>query len=167
MKRLKLRTVFIFGFSAVLGALLLHSSQAVHNAESRLKKLQSSIDEERESIRVLEAEWQFLNNPERLETLAEQYLEVVPPVPNQMKLQLQDIPEATPIQEEQDYKLMMERKAQDVSFDPQKAGQEGAKEPVVKPPAPVVFETRERKNFDGLLNELTSPPAETPAKETP
>jgi cell division protein FtsL len=153
MKHLKLRTVFIFGLAALLGALLLHSSQAVHNAENRLQQLQVSIEEERESIRVLEAEWQYLNNPERLEALAEQYLNVIPPSPEQMTLDVEDLPDSTPIQHEEDYKLMLNREAQDVSFDPAQA----QKKSQPQPQNSVVYETQEKQSFGGLLEKLTQP----------
>ena len=45
----------------------------VQEAESRVAHLTRSIDKEREAIAVLNAEWAYLNRPERLRALAETY----------------------------------------------------------------------------------------------
>ena len=45
----------------------------VQEAESRVARLVRSINLERQSIAVLEAEWAYLNRPERLLALAETY----------------------------------------------------------------------------------------------
>ena len=61
---------FFFLFIAVgCGALLFWTSQSVQRAEQRLVKVQQSNDAEQETLRVLSAEWDYLNRPERLETL--------------------------------------------------------------------------------------------------
>lgn len=42
----------------------------------QVAKLTSKIEKERSSISVLRAEWQLLNNPDRLQTAAEQHLDL-------------------------------------------------------------------------------------------
>ena len=50
----------------------------VQELEARSAAIQRAILSEQEAIRVLEAEWSFLNNPKRLAELAQRYLEVEP-----------------------------------------------------------------------------------------
>lgn len=58
----------------VTGFMLFNVSQQVQESERQLKRVQNDIEREREMIRVLEAEWAYLNRPDRLEHLAQQYL---------------------------------------------------------------------------------------------
>ena len=79
MKVMKPRNFVIFALAALSGAILLHTSQSVQQAEDRLEILRSSVDREREQTRILKAEWESLNRPERLERLAKEFLDLVPP----------------------------------------------------------------------------------------
>lgn len=163
MNGLRLRTVFIFGVAAMLGGVLLHTSQAVQNAETEVERLDAAVEEERESIRVLQAEWQYLNNPERLEALAKDYLELVAPAPEQMRDDIGPLPDIMPVYSEDDYNINVHREPQTISA--------GALEgesvvPAIKPaympppqerqkPAPPVIERpQERESFDALLKRL-------------
>jgi cell division protein FtsL len=49
-----------------------------------IASLSKDIDAERDSVAVLRAEWSLLNRPERIERLAEKYLDLAPPKPQQM-----------------------------------------------------------------------------------
>lgn len=84
MKKIRGRTLIVFGFAALSGAALLHVSQRVQQAEDELSVLQRSYNMEQETIRVLNAEWAYLNSPARLEALANEYLDVKAPSPEQM-----------------------------------------------------------------------------------
>jgi hypothetical protein len=46
----------------------------VKSQEQQLASLKSQIASEQEAIRVLKAEWSYLNQPERLQTLAREHL---------------------------------------------------------------------------------------------
>jgi cell division protein FtsL len=50
----------------------------VQQAEKRIDHLQAKIETEKENLRVLHAEWTFLNSPERLEKVARQHFHMVP-----------------------------------------------------------------------------------------
>ena len=50
----------------------------VQNLEEQLVQLNRSIASDRESIRVLKAEWSHLNEPSRLKSLAGRHLGMVP-----------------------------------------------------------------------------------------
>lgn len=50
----------------------------VQGIQDELKSTLTQLEEERENIRVLKAEWQYLNRPERIEALAGKYLKLEP-----------------------------------------------------------------------------------------
>ncbi len=50
----------------------------VKTQERELATLKTQIASEQEAIRVLKAEWSYLNQPERLQTLARQHLPLTP-----------------------------------------------------------------------------------------
>ncbi len=64
--------------AALAVAVLFHTSYRVRALEGRLAVLNREIVREHEAIRVLEAEWGFLNDPERLERLARRHLALRP-----------------------------------------------------------------------------------------
>ena len=53
------------------------------NLDEKIVKLQRQIEAERDSLAVARAEWSLLNRPERIERLAEKYLELQPAYPQQ------------------------------------------------------------------------------------
>ncbi|HEX9770493.1 MAG TPA: hypothetical protein VGA50_15075 [Kiloniellales bacterium] len=53
-------------------------SQSVERLERELALQQRTILEHQEAIHVLEAEWSFLNRPERISLLAERFLALAP-----------------------------------------------------------------------------------------
>ena len=54
--------------------------------------LRAEIAREREAIRILDAEWSLLNQPDRLQKLAKRHLKLVPLLPKQI-VNFSDIPE--------------------------------------------------------------------------
>jgi len=74
-------------FLLVAGALsvaLFSIKYKVQDLEQELAFLNKSIYQERQSIHVLKAEWSFLNNPERLGSLARRHLHMGPVLPAQL-----------------------------------------------------------------------------------
>lgn len=84
MRGIKLRTFVIFALAGLSGAALLNTSQRVQHAEEVLAATQAELAHEDETMRVLRAEWEYLNRPERLERLATEFLDLVPPAPEEM-----------------------------------------------------------------------------------
>ncbi len=74
MRLSRLKTVVIFAVAAVLGTALLQISRHVQEAQIEMAKLEARLAKEQETMRVLQAEWAFLNSPARLEGLAQEYL---------------------------------------------------------------------------------------------
>jgi cell division protein FtsL len=52
--------------------------------DAEIAVLGKKIDEERDAIAVLRAEWSLLNRPERIERLAKKYLQLAPAKPSQL-----------------------------------------------------------------------------------
>jgi hypothetical protein len=57
----------------------------------RVEHAERSLREQKEAIHVLDAEWTYLNRPERLRRLSEKYLSLQPADPKQIA-ELDDIP---------------------------------------------------------------------------
>lgn len=75
MIRLVVVTAFLF---SVLSVGLVAVKTRVQEMETRLATLQRDIRADRDSIRVLKAEWSHLNDPARLKRLADAYLKLSP-----------------------------------------------------------------------------------------
>ncbi len=80
MKGIRLSTVVTVVAALATGMLLFTTSQKVQKAERHLAKLESEKEQTEEAIRVLRAEWDYLNRPDRLETMATRYLGMKQPV---------------------------------------------------------------------------------------
>lgn len=71
-------TLLWLGMAAVCSVILFSTSQKVIDGEAKLAELKRETMREEESLRVLQAEWSYLNQPDRLEKLARQYLHLQP-----------------------------------------------------------------------------------------
>ncbi len=82
IKRLRISTFIIYAVAAMAAVVLLHTSQRVQESRERLEAIKADIAREQDSLRMLKAEWEYLNRPERLERLASEFLELAPPKPD-------------------------------------------------------------------------------------
>ena len=81
-------------FLALLtGATLFWVSQQVQQVEREQRQLIAANSQEEESIRVLRAEWDYLNRPERLEQLSAKYLNMAPVSADTLIQSISAIPE--------------------------------------------------------------------------
>jgi hypothetical protein len=64
--------------AVISGAALFHTSQKVTDGRTKLEALAARTAKESEALRVLEAEWAYLNQPGKLEKLVKQYLDLAP-----------------------------------------------------------------------------------------
>lgn len=71
-------TLLWLGMATVCSIILFSTSQKVIDGEAKLAELKRETMREEESLRVLQAEWSYLNQPDRLEKLARQYLHLQP-----------------------------------------------------------------------------------------
>ncbi len=70
MKKTIIKYTIITTLTIGSAALLMNISQHVQQVERKIKIYNHEITQKEEDIRVLKAEWAYLNNPIRLETLA-------------------------------------------------------------------------------------------------
>jgi cell division protein FtsL len=90
---LKLSSLTAFMLALLAGGALFWVSQQVQQAEREQRKLQGIVTQEQEAIRVLNAEWDYLNRPDRLERLAEEQLKMEPAKADDLLQSVRAIPE--------------------------------------------------------------------------
>ena len=129
MKRfkIKLSTLLSFALAIALGTALFSVSQQVQILERERRGLLEQIESKQEAMRVLNAEWDYLNRPDRIEELALRYLDkmqsVVPDnliknanaVPEPQILKMED---EIPILVSTDYELKKTEKKLSAQPDP-------------------------------------------------
>lgn len=161
---MRISTVLSLALAVGAGFLLFQTSQNVQQAESRLHKVQSSLAKEQDALRVLEAEWDYLNRPDRLEELARQYLKMEAQSPASLVRDSSDLPQPNapvipsrkPLRNIQSAVMEVEAPVGDdapaiiESVISRGVPEGGADLPM---PAPVTNDTRQQ--FDDLLNNLT------------
>lgn len=96
MKFLRISVVSSLLCAAGFGGFLFWTSQQVQQVESQLKNTNRDVASASEHIRMLKAEWDYLNAPERLEKLAAQYLGMVPSAPKNLAVNFDPILENMP-----------------------------------------------------------------------
>lgn len=77
-------TILALTAAGALSLALFSVSYQVQDLERELKELDRSIERDRKAIHVLKAEWSHLNDPRRLETLAERHLDLEPVAAHQV-----------------------------------------------------------------------------------
>ena len=96
MKGTLLKHIIVFTLVIVSGGLLMNVSHDVQRTEREIKRIDRKIDREEESIRVLRAEWAYLNNPVRLEILAAGHVNLISPEAAQLISDMSVIPDNDP-----------------------------------------------------------------------
>lgn len=96
MRGVILKYIVVFTLVIVSGTTLMDVSHHVQLAERDIKRLDREIAREEENIRVLKAEWAFLNNPVRLEALAADYIDLISPEAAQLISDVSIIPNNDP-----------------------------------------------------------------------
>jgi cell division protein FtsL len=75
----------ILVMAVLVSAFFMYSLEhSMRGLERQVVKLKSNIIDEREAIKLLNAEWSSLTRPERLQKLAEEKLKLRPMTPSQM-----------------------------------------------------------------------------------
>ena len=92
MKFFRVSTLLALTLSASSGFMLFSTAQKVQQADSEQRRMQTSVAQEEQTIRVLRAEWDYLNRPDRLEALVKNNLELIPAQPNSVREDTSDLP---------------------------------------------------------------------------
>jgi hypothetical protein len=150
-------TIFWLGMAALCGTVLFHTSQEATDGRQALRRMERDMLREEESLRVLRAEWSYLNQPERLEKLARQYLELTP-------LQGRQFARLSDLNERVDEEMLREAAAQEMhdAFEPA-AGDPAPEAP--KPPAAVA--KAPAKTAPPAPKAVSAAPAPRPAAAPP
>jgi hypothetical protein len=92
----RLGVVFWFVLVLVAGFTTFKVKYAVQDIEDQLNRVRRHTIAEQQEIRVLTAEWTFLNQPERLAELNRRFLQLAPIAAKQMQRGIADIPLRAP-----------------------------------------------------------------------
>ncbi len=92
MKLFRVSTLLALTLSASSGFMLFSTAQKVQQADSEQRRMQVSVAQEEQTIRVLRAEWDYLNRPDRLEALVKNNLELIPAQPDSVRDDASDLP---------------------------------------------------------------------------
>ncbi len=138
------------------GVLLFWTSQAVQVKEEELSRLKEGAGQEKEAMRVLGAEWAYLNRPQRLEKLAKEQLGMELPPAAVLKA-ASDIPE--PVSEDVGFPEEMVTAPVAENTQPAIAQTVSAKVKAVVAAAPVPAaivspSKAEKQSFDKLIDSL-------------
>lgn len=93
--KIRLSAIFIMMVATGCGFALFHVSQDVQRTESEFQKINTALRKERDVIRVLETEWDYLNRPDRIEDLTKTHLQMTPAIPGALVRDSADVPTAT------------------------------------------------------------------------
>ena len=96
MRKACLKYGFMFTRLALSAGALMHVSQQVQSIERDIAETDRAIEQEQERIRVLKAEWAYLNDPARLEALAQGAYGLDKPAMSSLISTPDSIPESTP-----------------------------------------------------------------------
>ena len=88
---IRITTLLWVALLIVAGGTVMRVSYQVRHVQEHLAQLSRDTQRERDSIRILDAEWNTLNDPQRIDTLAKRYL-ALSPTPIQRVVALEDIP---------------------------------------------------------------------------
>lgn len=144
----RLSNIFSWSLAFLLGAILFHVSQSVQTAENDLKKLNHQVNLELEAIRVLEAEWAYLNSPMRLEDLAQTYLKIEDLSADQVVEEVADLPAV-------ELPVIPKAKPVYVAHTPSQALKEKPKVAEEEKSSTDLIQNADRQGFNTLLNSLT------------
>ncbi len=106
--KVKLSTIATFVLATALGAALFWVSQQVQLLEREQRGINEQISSEQEGMRVLNAEWDYLNRPDRIEALAAKYLDRMQAVvPEDLLRNANAVPEPQMMQGEDEMPVMV------------------------------------------------------------
>ena len=110
----RLFTILAAITAVIAGAAVLQLKLAVQEKADEVKALANQIHEDREAIRVLEAEWAFLTTPRSLQDKSVRFLALMPPTAEQILEEPTTIPfRPRGVEAEEDPGVLLPTKARD------------------------------------------------------
>jgi hypothetical protein len=94
---IRFAAVFWLGLVLASGCATFIVKYAAQDIDDQLARTHKQIVAEQQEIRVLTAEWTYLNQPERLAALNRRFLQLVPIDARQLQRKIEDIPWRTPV----------------------------------------------------------------------
>ncbi len=137
------------GIAAVLGTALFLTSEQVQHTEKELAVVLENVSVEQDALRVLNAEWAYLNRPDRLEELSTTYLKLTPATANQLASTVDVLPNVfTPI--------LPGTKPDAIPAAYVQANRVSMPTAVASAPAPIHKKNKMPPRFDQLMKNLTT-----------
>lgn len=81
---MRLLCLLAFGFLAGLVVLIYSMKFETRRLDDRAAQLQRAIEDEKDNVALMRAEWSYVARPERVETLAREVLKLEPAKPEQL-----------------------------------------------------------------------------------
>ncbi len=81
---MKLATFIVIGFAIALGVVLFQVKYRVAALEVELARIHQAIHDKQEAVKVFNAEWSYLTEPQRLQHLSDKFLGLKPMQPTQI-----------------------------------------------------------------------------------
>ncbi len=146
----RLSTLATIIFAVLSCGSLFWVSQQVQQLEREQRQLNQEIASRKEGIRVLDAEWDYLNRPDRLEVLVSKHLKTMVPVePENLLRDANAVPEPKLVDDETERTILV------VDEPKPKAKQKDTK-PLAGPDSrPLRTPDKSEKNFDSILDNLS------------
>lgn len=146
--KIKLSSLLTFVLATILGASLFWVSQQVQQLEREQREMVEQIASEDEGLRVLYAEWDYLNRPDRIEALAARYLNNMTPVtPDNLLVDARAVPEPQMMQDEDGSPVLVS--TADIKEAPARMSAEPSARPIRD------LEDSKASDFDGVLKNTT------------
>lgn len=159
MKFLRLSTFMAISLSAVAGTFLFSTAQKVQQTQEYLTLKKVKVEQEKQAIRVLQAEWDYLNRPDRLEALVERNLELIPVDSDAVRADAANLPDVRlPIipARKPDFSAPQQKQNPSLQAIPAVLNQPSALQfPAPKPAPPSPPQEPSRKDFQKLLHDLS------------
>jgi cell division protein FtsL len=89
---IRITTLLWIGLLMVAGGTVMYVSYQVRHVQAHIAELSRDTRQQQDAIRILGAEWDTLNDPQRIDALAHRYLPELQPTPIGRVVQLSDIP---------------------------------------------------------------------------
>lgn len=158
MRIFRISTLTAVTCAALSGALLFSTAQKVQQADGDMRRAQSRVAQEEQTIRVLRAEWDYLNRPDRLEGLVRNNLDLEQARPESVRNDTSELPTPyvpiVPARKPAYTSPVVKAMPAVMQAGPDATSSQALSRPAAPQP-PVMPADTPQKDFNKLLNELS------------